>query len=65
MFKKREECAQVFRKRKEIILFLIEIHIACLVASGVKWITSVYKIKQIRLLFYPDFTVTKPTDNRL
>jgi len=51
VFKKREECALVFRKREEIILFLIELHVACLVASGVKWIASVYKIKPIRLIF--------------
>jgi hypothetical protein len=61
----REECAQVFRKREEFIVFLIELDVTCLVVLGMKWIAPFYKIKPIRLIINPDFTVTKPTDNRL
>jgi hypothetical protein len=50
VFRKGEEYSQVFKKREEIIVFYIELHVACLIASGVKWIASFYKIKPIRLI---------------
>jgi cation transporter-like permease len=65
VFREGKECFQVFRRRDEFLVFLIELDVTCLVVLGVKWVASFYKIKAIRLIINPDLTVTKPTDNRL